>query len=75
MPPRVIKKMKIKDKGSSNKKKKYAAVSFNYSYLSNHDRKSFINIPAGKFTPFDGTNFAKWKHLMRAYLTGLHPGL
>jgi hypothetical protein len=21
---------------------------------------------------FDGTNFTKWKHLMRAYLIGLH---
>jgi hypothetical protein len=24
---------------------------------------------------FDGTNFAKWKHLMSACLVGLHPGL
>ena len=30
---------------------------------------------AGKLSCFDGTNFAKWKHLMRAYLVGLHPGI
>jgi len=68
------KKKESKDKGSSTKKK-YAAVSFNYSYLTNCDRKSFINVPTGKLPHFDGTNFAKWKHLMRAYLIGLHPSL
>ena len=68
------KKKGNKDKGSSNKKK-YSAVSINYSYLTNRDRKSFINVPAGKLPHFDGTNFAKWKHLMKAYLIGLHPGL
>ena len=29
---------------------------------------------AGKLPHFDGTNFAKSKHLMKAYLVGLHPG-
>jgi len=43
--------------------------------LTNRDRKSFINVPVGKLPHFDGTNFAKWKHLMRAYLIGLHPGI
>ena len=43
--------------------------------MTNHDRKSFINVPVGKLPHFDGTNFAKWKHLMRAYLIGLHPGI
>jgi hypothetical protein len=69
------KKKKSKDKDNNNKKKKYTAISFNYSYLSNRDCKSYINIPVGKLPHFDGTNFAKWKHLMRAYLTGFHPGL
>jgi hypothetical protein len=68
------KKKDNKDKGSSTKKK-YAAISFNYSYLSNRDRKSFINVPTGKLPHFDGTNFAKWKHLIRAYLIGLRPVL
>lgn len=68
------KKKGSKDKGSSNKKK-YSAVSFNYSYLTNRDHKSFINVPTGKLPHFDGINFAKWKHLMKAYLIGLHPGL
>ena len=69
------KKKDSKDKGSNNNKNKYAAVSFNYSYLSNHNKRSFINVPVGKLPHFDGTNFAKWKHLMSAYLVGLHPGL
>jgi hypothetical protein len=74
-PPRRTKQAKNKDKGSSTNKKKYAAISFDYSYLSNRDKKSFINVPAGKLPHFDGTNFAKWKHLMKAYLVALHPGL
>jgi hypothetical protein len=66
---------KNQDEGSTNKKK-YVVVSFNYSsYLTNRDRKSFINVPAGKLPHFDGTNFAKWKHLMKAYLISIHPGL
>jgi hypothetical protein len=69
------KKKKNKDKSSCTNKKKYVAVSINYSYLTNRDRKSFINVPVGKLPHFDGTNFVKWKHLMRAYLIGLHPGL
>ena len=40
--------------------------------MTNHDRKSFINVTTGKLPHFDRTNFAKWKHLMRAYLIGLH---
>jgi hypothetical protein len=31
-----------------------------------------ISIPVGKLPQFDGTNFAKWKHMMKAYLTGLN---
>jgi hypothetical protein len=30
-----------------------------------------VTIPVGKLPQFDGTNFAKWKHMMKAYLTGL----
>ena len=50
-----------KGKGKKNDDKKYAAVSFNYSSMSitNHDRKSFINVPTSKLPHFDGTNFAK----------------
>jgi hypothetical protein len=69
------KKKKSKDEDSSNNKKKYVAVSFNYSYMTNRDRKSFINVPASKLPHLYGTNFAKWNHLMRVYLIGLHPGL
>ena len=28
---------------------------------------------AGKLPQFDGTNFAKWKHMMKAYLFRLYP--
>jgi hypothetical protein len=58
----------------SKPKKSYSSVSFNYDSISlptNHH----INIPVGKLPPFDGTNFAKWKYMMKAYLTGLHPEL
>ena len=70
-------KKEKKGKGKVNSNNKYATVSFDYSSMSmpNHDRRSFINVPAGKLPHFDGTNFAKWKHLMRAYLIGLHPGI
>jgi hypothetical protein len=33
--------------------------------------KDDIAIPVGKLPQFDGTNFAKWKNMMKAYLTGL----
>jgi hypothetical protein len=33
--------------------------------------KDDVTIPVGKLAQFDGTNFAKWKHMMKAYLTGL----
>jgi hypothetical protein len=57
-----------KGKSKKNDDNKYTAIFFNYSSMSmtNHDRKSFINMPTGKLPHFDGTNFAKWKHLMRA---------
>ena len=66
-------KEKKKGKGGANSNNKYAAISSNYSSMpmTNHDRRSFIYIPVGKLPHFDGTNFAKWKHLMRAYLIGL----
>ena len=69
-------KKEKKGKGKANNNK-YVAVSFNYSSIpmTNHDRRSFTNVPAGKLPHFNGTNFAKWKHLMRAYLIGLHPGI
>ena len=63
-----------KGKGKKNDDNKYIVVSFNYSSMSmtNHDHKSFINVPTGKLPHFDGTNFSKWKHLMGAYLISLH---
>jgi hypothetical protein len=66
-----------KGKGKKNDDNKYATVSFNYSSMSmiNHDCKSFINMSTGKLPYFDGTNFTKWKHLMRAYLINLYPSI
>ena len=69
----VSKTNKKDDKGKGNDNK-YGAISFHYPSMSNHDRRSFINVPMGKLPRFDGTNFAKWKHLMKAYLVGLHLG-
>ena len=69
--------MEKKGKGKVDSNNKYAAVSFNYSSIpmTNHDQRSFINVPTSKLPYFNGTNFAKWKHLTRAYLIGLHPGI
>jgi hypothetical protein len=33
--------------------------------------KDDITVAVGKLPQFDGTYFAKWKHVMKAYLTGL----
>jgi hypothetical protein len=33
--------------------------------------KDDVTIPIGKLPQFDGTEFAKWKHMMKDYLTGL----
>ena len=45
-----------KGKGEVVSNNKYAVVSFNYSSmpLTNHDRRSFINVPEGKLPHFDG---------------------
>ena len=52
------KEKKGKGKADNNK---YDAVSFNYSSIpmTNHDWRSFINVPMGKLPHFNGTNFAK----------------
>jgi hypothetical protein len=73
----VHRKRDKKGNAKGNDNNKYATVSFNYSTMSvtNYDHKSFINVLAGKLPHFDGTNFAKWKHLMIAYLIGHHPGI
>ena len=69
-------KKEKRGKGKANNNK-YVIVSFNYSSIpmTNHDRRPFINVPVGKLPHLNGTNFAKWKHLMRAYLIGLHPDI
>jgi transposase len=71
---RVSKVNKKDDKKKCNDNK-YGVVSFHYPSMSNHDRRPFINVPTNKLPHFDRTNFAKWKHLMKAYLVGLHPGI
>jgi hypothetical protein len=40
------------------------------SSSSSSSSENDITIPVGKLPQFDGTNFAKWKHMMKAYLTG-----
>ena len=52
-------KKEKKEKGKADNNK-YDDVSFNYFSIpmTNHDRRSFINVLAGKLPHFDGTNFA-----------------
>jgi hypothetical protein len=56
----------------SNTKRSYSSVSFNYDSVG-LPTNTHINIPTGKLPQFDGTNFAKWQHMMKAYLIGIHP--
>jgi hypothetical protein len=62
--------LKPKPKPKAKSKDDYRSVSFNYDSLETKS-KDDITIPVGKLPQFDGTNFAKWKHMMKAYLTGL----
>ena len=57
-------------KPKAKPKKGYGSVSFNYDSLHTSS-KDHVTVLVGKLPQFDGTNFAKWKHLMKAYLTGL----
>ena len=51
-------------KDKKEKDKKNDCISFNYSSMSmtNHDRKSFINVPMGKLPHFDGTSDGSRKY-------------
>jgi hypothetical protein len=40
--------------------------------IPNLDHRSLVNVSTGKLPQFDGTNFAKWKHVMKTYLIELH---
>jgi hypothetical protein len=65
-----IPKRTIKPKPKHKAKNDYKSVSFNYDSLDTKS-KDDVTILVGKLPQFDGTNFAKWKHMMKAYLTGL----
>jgi hypothetical protein len=65
-----IPKPTIKPKLKHKAKDDYRSVSFKYDSLDTKS-KDDVTIPVGKLSKFDGTNFAKWKHMMKAYLTGL----
>jgi hypothetical protein len=65
-----IPKRTIKPKPKHKEKNEYRSVSFNYDSLDTKS-KDDVTIPVGKLPQFDGTNFAKWKHMMKAHLTGL----
>jgi hypothetical protein len=67
IPNRTL-KPKLKPKAKS--KDDYRSVSSNYDSLETKS-KDDITIPVGKLPHFDGTNFAKWKHMMKSRLTGL----
>jgi hypothetical protein len=67
---RRIPKRTIKPKSKHKAKNDYKSISFNYD-SSDIKSKDDVTIPVGKLPQFDGTNFAKWKHMMKAYLTGL----
>jgi hypothetical protein len=65
-----IPKRTIMPKPKHKAKDDYRSVSFDYDTLDTKS-KDDVTIPVGKLPQFDGTNFAKWKHIMKTYLTGL----
>jgi hypothetical protein len=65
-----VPKRTIKPKPKVKSKNDYRSISFNYDSLDTKS-KDDVTIPVGKLPQFDGTNFAKWKHMMKAYLIGL----
>jgi hypothetical protein len=62
--------LKPNSKPKAKSKHDYRSVSFNYDSLETNSKED-ITIPIGKLPQFDGDNFAKWKHMMKAYLTSL----
>jgi flagellar biosynthesis GTPase FlhF len=57
-------------KPKAKPKKSYGSVSFNYDSLPTKS-KDDVCVTVGKLPQFDGTNLAKWKHMMKSFLTGL----
>jgi hypothetical protein len=62
-----IPKRTLKPKPKAKSKNDYKSVSFNYDSLETNF-KDDVTIPVGKLPQFYGTNFAKWKHMIKAYL-------
>jgi hypothetical protein len=62
--------LKPKPKPKAKSKNDYRSVYFNYDSLETKS-KDDISIPVGKLPQFDGTNFAKWKHMMKAFEFGV----
>jgi hypothetical protein len=60
--------LKPKPKPNDMSKDDYRSVSFNYDSLETKS-KDDVTKPFGKLPKFDGTNFGKWKHILKAYLT------
>lgn len=57
-------------------KKIYESVSFSYNNsMTGLGFRSLINVLARKLPQFDGTNFTRWKQMMKTYLVGLHQQL
>jgi hypothetical protein len=70
-----ISKRNIKKENKDNKNV-YGKVPLNYNIsMTNIDPRSLVNVLARKLPQFDGTNFEKWKHMIKTYLIGLHPEL
>jgi hypothetical protein len=66
-----IKAKKAKKKNGA--KSSYNTTSFNYDSLpSNH---SFTSVHVGKPPCFNGTNYAKWHHVMKMHLMSLNPSI
>jgi hypothetical protein len=54
-------------------KRSYSTISFNYKNLP--PSNMFTSVPIGKAPRFDGTDYTKWRYLMRMHLISLNPSV
>jgi hypothetical protein len=60
-------------RGRKGDKRSYNNTSFNYDNLP--PSNTFTSVPIVKAPRFDGTNYTKWRYLMRVHLISLNPSV
>jgi hypothetical protein len=60
-------------RGKKEDKRSYNITSFNYDNLPSSN--AFTSVPVGKALRFDGTDYTKWRYLMKVHLISLNPSV